>query len=275
MRENNGDRQAFGRAGRSDTENKKVGRRDPEGLQPRDDLVVGRNAVREALKAGRPADSLLVQRGERSGAVLPLIAECKEKGIIVKEVDQKKLDFLCGHAHHQGVILIAAAHEYATVEQILARAEEKGEAPFLILCDSLEDPHNLGAIIRTAECCGAHGVIIPERRSVSLSGIVSKTSAGALEYVPVARVTNLNATIRELKEKNIWVVAADMDGVPYREADLTGPLALVIGSEGKGVSRLVKENCDMTVSIPMKGRINSLNASVAAAVLMFETASKR
>ncbi len=275
MRENNGDRQAFGRAGRSDTENKKVGRRDPEGLQPRDDLVVGRNAVREALKAGRPADSLLVQRGERSGAVLPLIAECKEKGIIVKEVDQKKLDFLCGHAHHQGVILIAAAHEYATVEQILARAEEKGEAPFLILCDSLEDPHNLGAIIRTAECCGAHGVIIPERRSVSLSGIVSKTSAGALEYVPVARVTNLNATIRELKEKNIWVVAADMDGVPYREADLTGPLALVIGSEGKGVSRLVKENCDMTVSIPMKGRINSLNASVAAAVLMFEAASKR
>ena len=275
MRENNGDRQAFGRAGRSDTENKKGGRRDPEGFQPRDDLVVGRNAVREALKAGRPADSLLVQRGERSGAVLPLIAECKEKGIIVKEVDQKKLDFLCGHAHHQGVILIAAAHEYATVEQILARAEEKGEAPFLILCDSLEDPHNLGAIIRTAECCGAHGVIIPERRSVSLSGIVSKTSAGALEYVPVARVTNLNATIRELKEKNIWVVAADMDGVPYREADLTGPLALVIGSEGKGVSRLVKENCDMTVSIPMKGRINSLNASVAAAVLMFEAASKR
>jgi 23S rRNA (guanosine2251-2'-O)-methyltransferase len=275
MREKNGDGQAFGRAVRSDTENKKGDRRDPEGFRPREDLVVGRNAVREALKAGRPADSLLVQRGERSGAVLPLIAECKEKGIIVKEVDQKKLDFLCGHAHHQGVILIAAAHEYATVEQILRGAEEKGEAPFLVICDSLEDPHNLGAIIRTAECCGAHGIIIPERRSVSLSGVVSKTSAGALEYVPVARVTNLNATIRELKEKNIWVVAADMDGVPYREADLAGPLALVIGSEGKGVSRLVKENCDMTVSIPMKGRINSLNASVAAAVLMFEAASKR
>ena len=242
---------------------------------PRDDLVVGRNAVKEALKAGRPADSLLVQRGERSGAVLPLIAECREKGVIVKEVDQKKLDFLCGHAHHQGVILIAAAHEYATVEEILGRAEEKGEAPFLVLCDSLEDPHNLGAILRTAECCGVHGVIIPERRSVSLSGIVSKTSAGALEYVPVARVTNLNTTIKMLKEKNIWVIAADMDGVPYREADLSGPVALVIGSEGKGVSRLVKENCDMTVSIPMKGRINSLNASVAAAVLMFEAASGR
>ena len=270
------------RAGRgpvhSDTEynDRKIPRKDrEEGFQQRDDLIVGRNAVKEALKAGRPADSLLVQRGERSGAVLPLIAECKEKGIIVKEVDQKKLDFMCGHAHHQGVILIAAAHEYATVEDILAKAEEKGEAPFLVICDSLEDPHNLGAIIRTAECCGAHGVIIPERRSVSLSGVVSKTSAGALEYVPVARVTNLNAAIKDLKERNIWVIAADMDGVPYKEADLTGAVALVIGSEGKGVSRLVKENCDMTVSIPMKGKINSLNASVAAAVLMFETASKR
>ena len=242
---------------------------------PRDDLVVGRNAVKEALRAGRPADSLLVQKGERAGAVLPLIAECREKGIIVKEVDQKKLDFLCGHAHHQGVILIAAAHEYATVEEILRRAEEKGEPPFLVVCDSLEDPHNLGAILRTAECCGVHGVIIPERRSVSLSGIVSKTSAGALEYVPVARVTNLTATIKALKEKNIWVIAADMDGVPFREADLSGAIALVIGSEGKGVGRLVKENCDMTVSIPMKGKINSLNASVAAAVLMFEAASRR
>ena len=260
---------------RSEKENHRETDRRDGALQPRDDLVVGRNAVREALKAGRPADSLLVQRGERSGAILPIIAECKEKGVIVKEVDQKKLDFLCGHAHHQGVILIAAAHEYATVEDILRKAEEKGEPPFLILCDSLEDPHNLGAIIRTAECCGAHGVIIPERRSVSLSGIVSKTSAGALEYVPVARVTNLNAAIRDLKERNIWVIAADMDGVPYKEADLSGAVALVIGSEGSGVSRLVKENCDMTVSIPMKGRINSLNASVAAAVLMFETASRR
>ena len=246
-----------------------------DAFRQRDDLVVGRNAVREALKAGRPADSLLIRRGERTGAALPIIAECKEKGITVKEVDEKKLDFLCGHAHHQGMILIAAAHAYATVDEILNRAAEKGEAPFLVLCDSLEDPHNLGAIIRTAECCGAHGVIIPERRSVSLSGIVSKTSAGALEYVPVARVTNLNAAIRELKQKNIWVIAADMDGVPYREADLSGPLALVIGSEGNGVSRLVKENCDMTVSIPMKGRINSLNASVAAAVLLFEAAARR
>ena len=271
----NGNTKADKPSFRSDRENKRDENRRDGAFQPRDDLIVGRNAVKEALKAGRPADSLLVQRGERSGAVLPIIAECKEKGVIVKEVDQKKLDFLCGHAHHQGVILIAAAHEYATVEDILDRAAEQGEPPFLILCDSLEDPHNLGAIIRTAECCGAHGVIIPERRSVSLSGIVSKTSAGALEYVPVARVTNLNAAIRELKERNIWVIAADMDGVPYKEADLSGAVALVIGSEGNGVSRLVKENCDMTVSIPMKGRINSLNASVAAAVLMFETASRR
>ena len=260
---------------RSDREKNDRRDRPDDGNRVRDDLIIGRNAVKEALKAGRPADSLLVQRGERAGAVLPIIAECREKGVTVKEVDQKKLDFMCGHAHHQGVILIAAAHEYATVDDILQKAAEKGEPPFLVICDSLEDPHNLGAIIRTAECCGAHGVIIPERRSVSLSGIVGKTSAGALEYVPVARVTNLNATIRDLKEKNIWVIAADMDGTPYKQADLSGAIALVVGSEGAGVSRLVKENCDMTVSIPMKGKINSLNASVAAAVLLFEAASRR
>lgn len=239
------------------------------------DLIIGRNAVNEALKAGRPADSLLVQRGERNGAVLPIIAKCRERGIIVKEVDEKKLDFMCAHGNHQGVIMIAAAHEYATVEDILARAEELGEPPFIVICDSLEDPHNLGAIIRTAECCGVHGIIIPERRSVSLSGIVGKTSAGALEYMPVARVTNLSAVIRQLKEKGIWVYAADMDGTDFRKADLSGALALVIGSEGSGVGRLVKETCDGVVSIPMKGHINSLNASVAAAVLMFEAASKR
>lgn len=243
--------------------------------EPRTDLIIGRNAVREALRSGRPADSLLVQRGERSGAVLPIIAECKEKGIIVKEADEKKLDFMCAHGNHQGVILVAAAHEYSTVGAILDSAKEKNEAPFIVICDSLEDPHNLGAIIRTAECCGVHGIIIPERRSVSLSGIVGKTSAGALEYMPVARVKNLNNTIKELKENGIWVYAADMDGTDFRSADLSGPLALVIGSEGAGVSRLVKENCDGTVSIPMKGKINSLNASVAAAVLMFEAASKR
>lgn len=243
--------------------------------EPRTDLVIGRNAVREALKAGRPADSLLVQRGELSGSIRPIIAECKEKGIIVKEVDSKKLDFMCGHAHHQGVIMIVAAHEYSTVEEILHRAEEKGEPPFIVICDGLEDPHNLGAIIRSADAAGVHGVIIPERRSVSLSGIVGKTSAGALEYVPVARVKNITSTIKELKDKGIWVYCADMDGIPYRQADLSGAVAIVVGGEGSGVSRLVKENCDGVLSIPMKGNVNSLNASVAAAILIFEAAAKR
>lgn len=259
-------------AGRGGKENTDENRRESGA---RDDLIIGRNAVREALKSGRPADSLLVQRGERTGAVLPIIAECKQKNIPVKEVDSKKLDFMCGHANHQGVILIAAAHEYASVEDIFARAEEKNEPPFIVICDSLEDPHNLGAIIRSAEAGGVHGMIIPERRSVSLSGIVGKTSAGALEYLPVARVTNLNAVIKQLKERGVWVYAADMDGAPYKQADLTGALALVVGSEGAGVSRLVKENCDAVLSIPMKGRVNSLNASVAAAVLIFEAASQR
>lgn len=248
---------------------------DREKPEPRNDLVIGRNAVKEALKAGRPADSLLIQRGELSGSIKPIIVECKEKGIIVKEVDSKKLDFMCGHAHHQGVIMIAAAHEYSSVEEILKKAQNKGEAPFVIICDSLEDPHNLGAIIRTADAAGAHGVIIPERRSVSLSGIVGKTSAGALEYVPVARVKNITATIKELKEKGLWVYCADMDGTPYRQADLSGAIALVVGGEGAGVSRLVKENCDGVLSIPMKGNVNSLNASVAAAILIFEAAHTR
>ena len=242
---------------------------------PRDDLVIGRNAVRETLKSGRPADSLLVAKGERTGAALPILAECRERGIPIKEVDKTKLDYMCGHENHQGMILIAAAHAYATVEEILRLAEEKGEPPFLVICDSLEDPHNLGAILRSAEAGGVHGVIIPERRSVSLSGIVGKTSAGALEYVPVARVKNLTAEIRALKERGIWVYAADMDGADYRKSDLSGPIALVIGSEGSGVSRLVKETCDGCLRIPMKGQINSLNASVAAALLIFGVSAAR
>lgn len=244
-------------------------------MQNNEDLIVGRNAVKEALKAGRPADSLLIARGERTGAVLPLIAECKDKGIIVKEVDRKKLDFMCGHANHQGVIMLAAAHEYASVEDIFKKADELGESPFIIICDGLEDPHNLGAIVRSADCCGAHGVIIPERRSVSLSGITGKTSAGALEYVPVARVTNLTNTIKDLKKRGIWVYAADMNGQSIYDTDFSGGTALVIGSEGSGVSRLVRENCDTIVSIPMKGHVNSLNASVAAGIVMFEIAKKR
>jgi 23S rRNA (guanosine2251-2'-O)-methyltransferase len=241
----------------------------------RDDLIIGRNAAKEALKSGRAIDCVFTEKGDKNGALLPILAQCREKKLPIKEVDTKKLDFMCGHANHQGIVMTAAAHEYSTVEDILASAKEKDEPPFIIICDGIEDPHNLGAIIRSAECCGAHGVIIPERHSAGLSGIVGKTSAGALEYMPVARVRNLTDTIKSLKKEGVWVYCADMDGTPYREANLSGALALVVGSEGSGVSRLVKENCDGTLLIPMKGSINSLNASVAAAILMFEAAAAR
>ena len=238
--------------------------------QERDDLIIGRNAVREALKAGRPAECLMIQRGEKKGSVSPIVAQCLDMKIPVKEVDQKKLDFMCGHSNHQGVILVAAAKEYSTLEDIFALAEERNEAPFIIICDGLEDPHNLGAVIRSAEAAGAHGVVIPSRRSTGLGYTVGKSSAGALEYMPVARVTNITAAINEMKEKGVWVYAADMDGKPYYETDMSGAIAIIVGSEGKGVGRLVKENADVVVSIPMKGKINSLNASVAASILMFE-----
>ena len=241
----------------------------------RDDLIIGRNAAKEALQSGRAIDSVLVANGEKTGALPPIIAQCRDRGIPVKEVDRKKLDFMCGHGNHQGIIMLAAAHEYASVDDILNAAREKNEPPFIIICDSIEDPHNLGAIIRSAECAGAHGVIIPERRSAGLSGIVGKTSAGALEYMPVARVKNLTDTIKQLKKEGVWVYCADMDGTPYREAELSGAVALVIGSEGAGVGRLVKENCDGVLSIPMRGHINSLNASVAAAILIFQAMHSR
>ncbi len=241
----------------------------------RDDLIIGRNAAKEALKSGRAIDCVFTEKGDKNGALLPILAQCREKKLPIKEVDTKKLDFMCGHANHQGIVMTAAAHEYSTIEDILASAKEKDEPPFIIICDGIEDPHNLGAIIRSAECCGAHGVIIPERHSAGLSGIVGKTSAGALEYMPVARVRNLTDTIKSLKKEGIWVYCADMDGTPYRAANLSGAIALVVGSEGSGVSRLVKENCDGTLLIPMKGNINSLNASVAAAILMFEAAAAR
>lgn len=243
--------------------------------QERDDLIIGRNAVREALKAQRPAECLMVQRGDKKGAVSPLVAQCIEMKIPVKEVDGKKLDFMCGHSNHQGVILVAAAKEYSSVEDIFALAEERGEAPFIIICDGLEDPHNLGAVIRSAEAAGAHGVIIPSRRSTGLGYTVGKSSAGALEYMPVARVTNITSAINDLKEKGVWVFAADMDGKPYYETDMSGAVAIIVGSEGKGVGRLVKENADVVVSIPMQGKINSLNASVAASILMFEVSKTR
>ncbi|MBQ7962257.1 MAG: 23S rRNA (guanosine(2251)-2'-O)-methyltransferase RlmB [Clostridia bacterium] len=249
--------------------------REEREFRERDDLIIGRNAIREALKAARPAECLMVQRGERKGSVSPIVAQCIEMKIPVKEVDGKKLDFMCGHSNHQGVILIAAAKEYSTLEDIFANAEEKGEAPFIIICDGLEDPHNLGAVIRSAEAAGAHGVVIPSRRSTGLGYTVGKSSAGALEYMPVARVTNINSAIEEIKKRGVWVYAADMDGKPYYETDMSGAAAIIVGSEGKGVSRLVRENADVIVSIPMKGQINSLNASVAASILMFEVSKTR
>lgn len=241
----------------------------------RDDLIIGRNAVREALKANRPAECLMIQKGDRKGSVSPLVAQCIDMKIPVKEVDVKKLDFMCGHSNHQGVILIAAAKEYSTLEDIFNNAKEKNEPPFIIICDGLEDPHNLGAVIRSAEAAGAHGVVIPSRRSTGLGYTVGKSSAGALEYMPVARVTNINSAIKEIKEHGVWVYAADMDGKPYYETDMSGAVAIIVGSEGSGVSRLVKENADIVVSIPMKGHINSLNASVAASILMFEASKAR
>lgn len=243
--------------------------------QANDNLIIGRNAVLELLKSGRDIENVLIARGEREGSVNRIISLCKDKKIVIKYVDRKKLDFMCPNGNHQGVAANVPAHSYSTVEDILAFAEEKGEPPFLILCDEIEDSHNLGAIIRTAEASGAHGVIIPKRRNVGLNYIVSKTSCGALEYMRVARVGNLASTIEELKKKNIWVYAADMDGQSWCETDFSGGVALVVGSEGHGVGRLVKEKCDVTVSLPMRGEVNSLNASVAAGILMYEIVRQR
>lgn len=241
----------------------------------KDDLIIGRNAVSEALRSERAIDTLLVVKGERNGSIGRILAECREKKIVIKEVDKKKLDFMCGQGNHQGVAAYAAAHEYAEVEDILALAAERGEDPFIIVCDGIEDPHNLGAIIRTAETAGAHGIIIPKRRNASLTWVVGKTSAGAVEYMPVARVGNLASTLDELKEKGIWVYSADMDGKTWCETDFAGGVALVVGSEGNGVSRLIREKSDFIVSLPMKGKITSLNASVAAGILMYEVSRQR
>lgn len=238
-------------------------------------VIVGRNPVSEALRSGREIDKLLIAHGADLGSAKAIVAKCRERGILVKEVSPAKLDALSGGASHQGLALIVASHEYSTVDDILAFAKEKGEAPFIIVCDEIEDPHNLGAIIRTAEACGAHGIIIPKRRSASLNAVVAKSSAGALEYMRVARVTNVTSAIDLLKENGIWVFAADMDGEDWCLTDYSGPTALVIGSEGRGLGRLVKEHCDKIVSMPMRGKINSLNASVAAGVLMYEVARQR
>ena len=244
-------------------------------MQNEEGLIVGRNAVAEALKSGREIDTLLVAKGERGGSIGKIIGQCRDAGVTVKEIDVRKLEKICSGANHQGVAAYAAVHEYGTVEDMLKKAEEKGESPFIIICDEIEDPHNLGAIIRTADACGAHGVIIPKRRGVSLTYAVGKVSAGAVEYVTVARVPNLAAELENLKKKGFWVYGADMGGKPWNEQDYSGSVALVIGAEGRGLSRLVKEKCDFIVSLPMRGRINSLNASVAAGILMYKVTENR
>ncbi len=239
----------------------------------REDYIAGRNAVMEALKSGRHLDSVMIARGDRQGSIAAIAARCKEQGIPVKEADIRKLDAMA--ANHQGVIAMAACKEYVTLDALFEAAQQKGEPPFFIVCDELEDPHNLGAILRTAEAAGAHGVIVPRRRSVGLTSTVYKASAGAVEYVPVARVANINDALRELKERGVWVYGLDMDGEDWCSTDLTGAVALVVGSEGRGISRLVRENCDYVLSLPMNGRVNSLNASVACGIVLYEVARQR
>ena len=237
--------------------------------------IEGRNAVLEAFRSGKCVDKLFILDGCQDGPVRTIAREARKTDTIINYVSKERLDQLSETHAHQGVIAQVAAYDYSTVDEILASAEEKGEAPFLIILDNVEDPHNLGAIIRTANLAGAHGVIIPKRRAVGLTSTVAKTSAGAINYTPVAKVTNIVRTIEELKEKGIWFVCADMGGETMYDLDLTGPMGLVIGNEGEGVSRLVREACDFTASIPMKGDIDSLNASVAAGVLAYEIVRQR
>lgn len=240
---------------------------------PPENMLVGRNPIREALKSGRDFEKLLVARGDLAGSAREIVSMARERHIIVQEVDRARLDALS--PNHQGLVAFASAYRYATVEDMFARATERNEAPFLILLDGITDPHNLGAIIRTAECAGAHGVILPERRAVGLTPAAVKASAGAIEYLPVARTGNLTRLIDELKQRGVWIYAACMDGSPYDQADLSGPVALVIGGEGTGVSRLVAEHCDHRLALPLRGKIESLNASVAAGILMYEVARRR
>lgn len=237
--------------------------------------IEGRNAVMEAFRSGKTIDRVYVLKGCQDGPINSILREARKHDTLVNFVAKERLDQMSETGKHQGVIASAAAYAYAEVEDMLKLAEEKGEPPFLFLLDDIEDPHNLGAIIRTANLAGAHGVIIPKRRAVGLTATVARTSAGALNYTPVAKVTNLSATIEELKEKGLWFVCADMGGTTMYDLNLTGPIGLVIGNEGDGVSRLVKEKCDFVASIPMKGEIDSLNASVSAGVLAYEIVRQR
>lgn len=250
--------------------------RDAQEAAPEQDMIEGRNAVTEAIRSGRNIDRVFIADSEGDKALSRIAAMARELGAVVKTADRRKLDQLSATGAHQGVVAYVAAHEYATVEDILRVAEERNEAPLIVVCDEISDPHNLGAIIRSANCAGAHGVIIPKRRSVGLTAVVAKASAGALEYVKVARVANLTAALEKLKKAGIWVFGTDASGdKSLYEADLKGPAAIVIGSEGFGMSRLVCDSCDFKVSIPMKGNVNSLNASASAAILLYEAVRQR
>ena len=255
---------------------KEYRKRPPQRDAEADGVIEGRNAVIEALRAGTAIDKIYLAKGDTDSALGHIANTARANGVVVVNTDRRKLDEMSRTHAHQGVIAVAAVREYASIEDIFQRAEEQGEAPLIVLCDELSDPHNLGAVIRTAECAGAHGVVIPKRRSAGLTAIVAKTSAGAVSHIPVARVPNLTALMKELQKRGVWIFGAEMNGTTsLYEADLKGPAAIVIGSEGSGMSRLVAETCDFTVSIPMKGKINSLNASAAAAILLYEAVRQR
>ncbi len=240
-----------------------------------DDIIFGRGPVLEVLKNSHPIEKIIIKSGPYAKSLIPVIDMAKKNNIIIQQADGARLDRMAEGENHQGVIAMVSAYKYKTIADILKNAEDKGESPFLIICDKITDPHNLGAIIRTANCVGAHGVIIPKHESAGVNSVVMKTSVGAVEYTPVAKVTNLASTIDELKDKGFWITCADMDGQDMYDIDLKGSIAIVVGSEGKGVSRLVREKCDFIASIPMYGEINSLNASVAAGVLMYEALRQR
>lgn len=240
-----------------------------------DNMIIGRNSVLEALKAGTRLDTLFISAGEKSGSIGKIIALARQNAVVIKDVSPKKLDFMCGHSRHQGVIAMAAEYAYAQLDDLFRIAAERGEPLFIVICDEIEDPHNLGAIIRTADAAGAHGVIVPARRSAPLSFTVNKASAGALNHVPIVRVTNLVQTMEELRARGVFLYGADMGGIDYTQVDFGGAVGLVVGSEGAGIGRLVREKCDFIVSLPMKGKISSLNASVAAGILMYEVSRTR
>lgn len=240
-----------------------------------DSIIYGRNAVLEAIRAGRPIEKLYVSRPPHTGSLIQIVNLAKRKRILLQEADKSRLDQLADHGNHQGVVAACMASEYAEVEDIFRRAAEKGEAPFILVCESIQDPHNLGAILRSAEAAGVHGVIVSRHNAVGLTEAVAKTAAGALEYVPVAKVSSIAKLVEELKERGVWTACADMDGQSVYQTDLKGPLALIIGGEHEGITRLVRERCDFVVSLPMKGKVTSLNASVAAGILMFEALRQR